>query len=104
MRVGLITGTISFLALAVYSYIENHDVLLAILSIGGMLGLIYELAKSIRNTKYHLDKKSKLIISGTIMLLGVWHTSLGSLSPYLISGIFAVALVIVDIKKPKQKV
>jgi hypothetical protein len=104
MRVGLVAGAISFLALVVYNYVANHDVLLAVFGIGAMLGLIHELTKSIRNKNYHLDKKNRLTISVVIVLLGIWHTSLGSLSPYLVSGIFAAILAVLEIKKPAKKV
>jgi hypothetical protein len=97
-RAGFIIGGVSFSAQAVFSYVIN-DPLLSVLSVFAAVGFFYELTKIIRSKDYHLDKKTRFIIGTVILLLGIWQTVLGTLSPYLIAGIIAAISIILERRK-----
>src|SRR4029450_10799470 len=87
MRIGLFMVILGLLAQIIFSYWVNYDLLIGFFSALALIGAFYEFIKTIRNKGYRLDKRTRLIISSVIIILGAWSTSLGAVSPLLVTGV-----------------
>ena len=96
IRIGLFMLIVGFLAQTIFSYWVNYDPLIGFFSVLALIGALHEFIKSIRNKSYRLDKRTRLIISSVIIILGAWLTSLGMISPFLIAGLVALIFIVLE--------
>lgn len=92
---GLLLLGLGFLAKAVLAFGVDKDIAQGVIDIAIILSVLYEYSKIVRHS-YTPAKKGRLMAGLLFIFLGVWMTTLGTFSPFLVAGIVSVLLILIE--------
>jgi hypothetical protein len=104
---GLLLLGLGFLAKAVFAFGVDNDIAQGVIDIAIILSVLYDYSKMVRHN-YAPTKRGRLMAGVVFILLGVWMTTLGTFSPFLIAGVMGVLVILIEDsvspKMPSQKI